>query len=349
MSATVNRAFWQDKIDVPSVIRESPVPSKVDDGEILIKVQAWGMNPVDGFLQHIALPFITYPLIPGEDIAGTVELVGAGAAASHQKFKAGDRVFGFATRAFQDYVVLDHAMVVKIPDAMTFAEAAVFPLCLATAAHALFAKDYLHLPFPQVSSSGGSSSSSPSAAKAVLIWGGASGVGSNAIQLAKAVGYHVLTTCSPRNFDYVRGLGADKVFDYHSATVVEDLVAEIDARVCAGIFQAAGPHGAVGPCCQVAHKSKQTLFVACANAAPEGAVPQGVQATFVYDTNPKGFYYDTCSVLFADFLPRALASGEYKVAPTPEVVPTRGVAGIQEALDIVKKGVSAKKIIVVAE
>ncbi|KAI0386969.1 GroES-like protein [Hypomontagnella monticulosa] len=339
--STINRAFWQDKIEVPSVIREGTIPSKLEDDQVLIKVHAWGMNPVDGFLQHFALPFLKYPLIPGEDIAGTIERVGAGAASQH--FQVGDRVFGYAHGAFQEHVAIDHVLAVKVPDSMTFPEAAVFPLCFATAAHALFAADYLHMPFPKL---GGAA---PAAGKSVLIWGGAAGVGSNAIQLAKAAGYSVVTTCSARNFDYVKSLGADKAFDYNSASIIDDLVAELDTGVCAGIFQAAGPQGAVGPCCQVAYKSKQTLFVACANAVPEGEVPEGVVAKFVYDANPKGFYYDTCAVLFREFLPQALATGEYQIAPKPEVVNTRGVEGIQEALDILKKGVSAKKIIVEAK
>ncbi|KAI1658081.1 hypothetical protein F4813DRAFT_395818 [Daldinia decipiens] len=187
MSATTNRSFWQDKTGVPGIIRETPIPSTLAQDEVLVK-----------------------------DIAGTVERVGSGP--SSQRFKAGDRVLGYAmgepslskpeNGAFQDYVVLDHALAVKIPDSLSFAEAAVFPLCLATAGHALFGPKYLALPLPKAPGA-------PRTGKSVLVWGGASGVGSNAVQLAKAAGFDVLATCSPRNFGYVRGLGADKVFDYN--------------------------------------------------------------------------------------------------------------------------------------
>lgn len=350
-SAPTNRAFWQDNINVPSIIREAPIPSNLEDGDILIKAGAWGMNPVDAYLQVVALPFLTYPLIPGEDVAGTVEAIGPGPAS--QKFKAGDRVVGYALGtssrgnagrgAFQEHVVLDVNLTAKIPDSISFAEAAVFPLCMATAGYALFGGDYLALPYPQI---GGASRTG----KSVVIWGGASGVGSNAIQLAKAAGFDVVTTCSTHNFEYVLGLGADKVFDYKSATVVDDVVAEIDKGVCVGVFQAAGPFDAVVPCCQVSYRSKQKLFVACANVVPEGAAPEGVEAKFVLETGDgQAMYYDTTRVIFGEFLPQALERGEYKVAPKPEVVPTKGLEGIQGALDTVRKGVSAKKIVVEAE
>ncbi|KAI1394277.1 GroES-like protein [Hypoxylon trugodes] len=346
---STNHSFWQDKVGVKGAIRDCPIPTELADDEILIKVRAWGMNPVDAFIQEVALPFFSYPMIPGEDIAGTVERVGSGTAS--QKFKVGDRVLGYAMGSssfgkqerggFQEYVVVDQNLAAKIPDSVSFGEASVFPLCMATAGHALFSKEYLGLPFPKV---GGA----PEAGKRVLIWGGASGVGSNAIQMAKAAGFEVLTTCSARNFEYVKSLGADKVFDYTSATVVDDLVAELDqGSECVGIFQAAGPRDAVAPCIEVAAKSKGKPFVACANMVPEGAVPEGVTAKFVFERGDgKGIYYETSRVLLGEFLPTALEAGTYKIAPKPEAVPTKGLEGIQEALDTVKKGVSAKKIVV---
>jgi NADPH:quinone reductase-like Zn-dependent oxidoreductase len=113
-------------------------------------------------------------------------------------------------------------MVCKIPNTLSFADASAFPLCIAIAAHGLFSKDYLGLPFP-------STTTAPnSAGKSILIWGGSSSVGSNAIQLRKAVGFEVITTCSARNAEYVKGLGADKVFDYTDKDAIGQVVAELD-------------------------------------------------------------------------------------------------------------------------
>ncbi|KAG9569125.1 hypothetical protein KCU71_g2384, partial [Aureobasidium melanogenum] len=342
--STTNKSVWQDKAGIPGTIRETPVPSNIADNEILVKAHAWGLNPADHMVQDFPLPFISYPLILGEDVAGTVEWVGSAAASV---FKKGDRVLALALGAavmkseqggFQEYVVHDHTLACKIPDAVSFAEAAVFPLCLATAAHGLFSKDYLGLPFPTLNSS--------SNGKSILIWGGSSGVGSNAIQLCKHAGFEVVTTCSAGNFDYVKSIGADKAFDHSSPSVIEDVVTELDKGVCGGILQAAGQ---VKPSAQVAHKSKQKLFVASSNPVGEGDVPEGVEAKMIFATGGAVIYYETNPATFGGFMAEALANGVYKVAPSPEVVKTKGVEGIQEGLDILKKGVSAKKIVVEAD
>ena len=108
-----NHSFWREKACVPGIIRKSRAPTAVEDNELLLKVQSWAINPADHMVQDIPLPFITYPLILGEDVAGTVEIVGS---ATASKFKKGDRVVGLALGSssvkperggFQDYVVLD--------------------------------------------------------------------------------------------------------------------------------------------------------------------------------------------------------------------------------------------------
>ncbi|MCJ1381389.1 hypothetical protein MMC17_004499 [Xylographa soralifera] len=329
-----NRSVWQDKTGVPGAIREDLVP-KLEDPQLLVKVHAWAVNPADAMLQDISLPFVKYPVILGQDVAGTVEEVGPTAA---KKFKVGDRVFGFShNNGFKEYVTLNYTLADKIPDALSFSEAAVFPLCITTSSFALFGKDYLALPFPSLNPS--------STGKSVLIWGGSSAVGSNAIQLAKAAGLEVVTTCSAHNFDYVKSLGADKVFDHHSPSVTDDVAAELDKGTCAGIYMAAGK---VAEACEVSHKSKQKLFVASSNPVMPEDAPEGVEAKMTFGTGGVEMFKETLPITFGGFLTEALAKGVYKVAPPPEVVPTKGLEGIQVALDILKKGVSGKKLVVEA-
>ena len=339
---TTNRSFWQDEVGIPGIIRDSPIPSSIADDEILVKVHAWAMNPADHILQDTPLPFIKYPLVLGEDVAGSVTVVGSTAAS---KFNVGDRILAYAVGirqpergAFQEYVVVPQELACKIPESMSYIDASVFPLCITTAAHGLFSKEFLGLPFPKVDP--------VSTGKGVVIWGGSSGVGSNGIQLAKAAGFEVLTTCSARNFDFVKSLGADKVFDYKSPTAVDEIVNEIDKGTCVGIFHAAGQ---INPSCQVSHRSKQKLFVASTNPVTEGAAPEGVEAKFLLDSSGGSlFWRETNAATFGGFFPEALAKGRYRVAPAAEVVPTKGLDGIQEALDMLRKGVSAKKIVVEA-
>jgi len=95
-------------------------------------------------------------------------------------------------------------------------------------------------------------------------------------------------------------------------------------------------------------KSKQKLFVASSNPVMEGDGPEGVEAKWTFGTGGVEMFEELVPTTFGGFLPEALAKGLYKVAPPPEVVPTKGLEGIQEALDILKKGVSAKKVVVEA-
>ncbi|KAI1409888.1 GroES-like protein [Hypoxylon sp. FL1857] len=332
----INRSLWQDKPGVPGVIREAPTPSQLEDRQLLVKVHAWAMNPCDAMLQDQALPFIKYPVILGQDIAGVVEAVGSTAAS---KFEVGDRVFAFTiNNGFQDYVPVDYTLTAKIPDPLSSVQASVFPLCCTTAAFSLFGKDFLGLPPPTLNPT--------NTGKSVLIWGGSSAVGSNGIQLAKAAGFEVITTCSPRSFDYVKGLGADKVFDYNSPSAIDDVVAELDKGTCAGIYLAVG---SVADACRVSHRSKQKLFVASSNPVNPGDVPEGVEAKMVFGTGGVDMFKEILPVTFGGFLVEALAQGMYKVAPPPEVVSTNGLQGIQEALNLLKKGTSAKKLVVEAK
>ncbi|KAI0469938.1 GroES-like protein [Xylariaceae sp. FL0804] len=335
---TVNHALWQDKVGVSGVVREGALPTseELGDRKVLVKVHAWAMNPCDGILQDVALPFVQYPVILGQDVSGVVEAVAPGSTAA-AKFSVGDRVFGFtANNGFQEFVQLDHNLMAKIPGDMPYRDAVVFGLAITTSAFSLFGRDYLHLPYPKLDA--------PKLGQTLLVWGGSSAAGSNAIQLATAAGYDVITTCSPHNFDYVKGLGAVKAFDYKDANITEAVVAELDKGKCAGIYMAAGSNSAV---CKVSAVSKQKLLIASSNPVTPEDVPEGVEAKFTFsaDTSADAFV-DTWPATFGGYLPEALARGTYKVAPPPQVVNRKGLEGIQEALGLMKRGASATKLVV---
>ncbi|KAL4916577.1 hypothetical protein BDW62DRAFT_211840 [Aspergillus aurantiobrunneus] len=311
-----NRSLWQDEPGIPGIIRESPIP-ELEDDRVLVKTTL--------------PPFITYPIILGQDVAGTV--AGAGATAS-VKFNVGARIFGFScNNGFQEYVILDYNLAAIISQSLSFAEASVFPLCVTTSSFGLFGKDYLALPYPSLNP--------VPAGKTIVIWGGNSSVGSNAIQLAKTAGLEVYTTCSPRSFEYVKSLGADRVFDYNHASAIDDLTTELDnsPSPCAGIYLAAG---------QVSHKSKQKIPVASSNPIMPGDTPEGVEAKFTFsDAGAEGMK-ETLAATFGGFLLEALDRVLYKVAPAPEVVSREGLEGIPKALDVLKNGVSASKVVILS-
>ena len=200
-----NKALWLNAKRAPLTVGPAPYTAPRAD-EIVVRVRAVAVNPMDRLQQtmgDIFTPWTSYPFVVGSDVAGEVVEVGGGVT----RFQVGDRVVGYAAGsdkprnraaegAFQDYVVLLAHMAAPIPDAMPFEDAAVLPLGLSTAACGLFQKDFLALNAP-------SAAPAPTG-KTLLVWGGSTSVGSNAIQLAVAAGYDVVTTASPRNFDYVK-------------------------------------------------------------------------------------------------------------------------------------------------
>ena len=164
-------------------------------GEVLVKVHAAGVNPVDwkirgGLGQRMGL---SLPIHLGGEIAGTVEALGSGTSG----FKEGDAVFGIiGTGGFAEYAVAQAAHLTRAPANLDFVHAAAVPLGALTAWQAMF--DFGGLV----------------AGQRLLITNGSGGVGSLAIQIAKAKGAHVTAMASGRNKAYVRSLGVDAFIDY---------------------------------------------------------------------------------------------------------------------------------------
>jgi NADPH:quinone reductase-like Zn-dependent oxidoreductase len=226
---------------------------------------------------------------------------------------------------------------------MSFEEACVLPLCLSTAACGLFQKDYLALQHPSVPPK--------PTGQSLLVWGGSTSVGSNAVQLAVAAGYEVITTSSPKNFKYVQSLGATEVFDYNSPTITSDLINafKTSGKKVAGAFNVTGigGTGAFEVCCEVLLKMNGSKFVATAmRASPGMVVPEGIESKMIFGSDLKN--NEVSEAVYENFLEEALESGDYKAAPEALVV-GRGLEKIQEALEVQKKGVSAKKVVVSLE
>ncbi|MCJ1226593.1 hypothetical protein MMC12_003246 [Toensbergia leucococca] len=341
-----NVAAWLTAKATPLEIKSAPYTSP-GENEIVIKNGAVAINPVDWFIQDLGdglFAWITYPAILGSDAAG--EVVEIGNAVS--RFKIGDRVLGHgvglsngaSSGAFQAYTVLLTHMASPIPITLSYESAAVLPLGLSTAACGLFQKDYLALQYPSVSPK--------PTGKALLVWAGSTSVGSNGIQLAVAAGYEVITTASPKNFEYVKKLGASQVFDYNSETVVNDLIEAFKGKIIAGalaigsVLATGNGTAAAEACLEIVDKSKGKKFVSMALQVPE-KLPSGVSAKFIFGSDLKD--NEVSKAIYEDFLPKALAEGKYIAAPDPHVV-GKGLEYIQAGFDLQKKGMSAKKVVV---
>ncbi|KAF5019960.1 hypothetical protein F66182_8019 [Fusarium sp. NRRL 66182] len=335
-----NNAAWLVAAKTsPLEVKEAPL-TQPGEGHILVKNAAVAINPVDIANQHIGI-FIAasqYPVILGEDVAGTVEAVGPNV--TH--FKAGDRVLGYATSlaskdnansAFQEYTVIREDCASKIPDNLPFEQAAALPLALATASWALFGDTALGMEYPSLEPR--------SADKTVLIWGGSSSVGGAAIQLAKAAGYQVITTASAQNHEYVQSLGADHVFEYKTPQVTKDIASLLTGRKFAGALEASGSDEAMNSACQSIVHADGLRKLICVRA-PSSQVSD-VEAKPIMSTSIIGT--PVAKAVFGDFVPDALEKGKLKAVPETQVV-GKGLEAIQLGLNTLAKGVSAKKIVV---
>jgi len=205
---------------------EIPKPKK---GELLIKTHAVATNPVDWKIQKYGIFIDTFPFVLAADVAGEVVEVGEG----ETTFKKGDRVWSWTPTlvtkdsrfgGFQEYTLLISAGTGKVPSNYTYEQGSTLALPLATAIAGLYI--YNNAPRP----SSPPKRATPAADAPVLyVSGGASAVGSAAVQLGALAGLRVISTASPKNFDLVRSFGATEVFDYRDAELVQKVKAAIPA------------------------------------------------------------------------------------------------------------------------
>lgn len=167
-----------------------------------------------------------------------------------------------ATGAFQQYVVVQRNAIAQLPSSIRTSVGVVLPLGISTASAGLFQKDYLNLPLP-------SPEQPPKPLNRVLlVWGGSSSVGSCAIQLAKAAGAIIITTASPKNFEYVKTLGAEEVFDYRAEDVEDQIVNWLQSKTVLGAFHARGGNGAVQTCARIVDRSQGKAIVVSVRGIP---------------------------------------------------------------------------------
>lgn len=194
------RAIVQVGYGTADVLRlaERPRPT-VGDQEVLLRVQAAGLDRGTWHLMA-GHPYAVRPAVglrrprqpvPGRDAAGTVVAVGA----LVTRFAVGDEVFGVAPGSFAEYAVAPEAKLAHKPAGLSFAQAAVVPISGGSALQALDAGRV-------------------QAGQEVLVNGASGGVGSYAVQLAKAAGATVTGVAGPAKLDFVRSLGADRVLDH---------------------------------------------------------------------------------------------------------------------------------------
>ena len=229
----------------PEVMQYGDVADPVAvPGQVLVDVHAASVNGADWKVRsgHYA-PITDFPYVPGRDFSGVVSALGDGV----KDFAIGDAVFGVCDvgqeAAYAEKIAIRAAIVAGKPETLTHLECAALALIGLTALCSV--EDTLHL----------------KSGEAILIQGGAGGVASFAIQLAKHIGARVITTASAANHDYVRSLGADQIIDYNT----QDFTQVVSG--CDAVFDTVGGEVAKR-CFAVLRPGGRAAFIASGTAAP---------------------------------------------------------------------------------
>jgi len=193
-----------------SLIYENVPLPKLNDNDVLIKVHAAGVNPIDWKVcagTHPLAAKMELPLIPGWDVSGVIEAVGS----EVTDFKEGDAVFAkpdhFRQGAYAEYIAVRASEVAHKPESLSHVEAASLPLVALTT--------WQCFEIAKLSKN-----------QRILIHGAAGGIGSFAVQLAKAKGAYVVGTGSANNKDFILEIGADEYIDYNNTRFEEVLQAK---------------------------------------------------------------------------------------------------------------------------
>jgi len=193
-------------------------PSVPNDNEVLLRVRAASVNPLDWRLKSPR---------PGVDVAGEVVAVGGAVT----QFKPGDAVFGAGRGTFAEYACAAETKLATKPEGLTFEQAAAIPIAGLTALQGLRDKGGLR------------------PGQKVLINGAAGGIGTFAVQIAKAFGADVTGVCSTKNVEFVRSLGAGRVIDYTRDDFTQDsqrydlLLDNVGNRTLSAMKRVLGPNG----------------------------------------------------------------------------------------------------------
>ncbi|KAI4222129.1 MAG: hypothetical protein L6R36_006391 [Xanthoria steineri] len=324
------------------VSRPTPTPGP---NEVLVDVKAVALNLIDCYMRDFGFMINSYPAVVGSDIGGTIVAVG-----SSVSFKPGTRVAAFAPTffvqgvpdygAFQARALIPAANVTPVPDSISFNEASLLGMSVVTAWSGWYTvglplQDTLYTPADK---------------KGVLVWGGASSIGTGAIQSAKMLGFTVYTTASPKHHAYLKALGAKATFDYKDESAVAKIVqtAQGDGIDLSIAFDAAGQ---VRSCLDILKEFKKagggrTPQLATAVAMSDHTPTEdGVEVKFVAaptDERPRTEFF---AFVMNGWLKGKLETGAYRPSPAIKVV-EGGLEGLNKGLDELKGGVSGTKLVV---
>lgn len=349
MSQTHQAAILSEKGTPLSITtRQTPTPAP---NELLIQVHALAINPVDHYQRDHGFFIKEYPAILGSDVAGIV--IQTGSSTRVDGPKPGTRVTALASSffnpgadhgAFQSLVLVSEDTVSLLPDSYSFVEGAVFPVAVATTWNGWVWAGLS----PATASI--TTTKSHSEGKGVFVWGASSSIGSLAVQEAKLMGFTVYATASKSHHDYIKSLGATRVFDYKNEDVWDQMVraASEDGIVIRIGFHATGDQQLAANVLDALRGEEKAKLAIAPIVDPGLKVPDGIEFAFVYPPQDPEEMRERNRSIFVDWLGPALAARELVASPHIKVI-KGGLESVDEALDELKAGVSCSKIVVELE
>jgi NADPH:quinone reductase-like Zn-dependent oxidoreductase len=328
----------------PLVLTSRSIPTP-GPNDLLIRSRAVALNPADWKMQAYNIMISSYPTILGSDVAGTVSAVGS----SVTTFKEGDRVLAFAPSirtsnpdqgGLQAYCIVDAISAAKIPDSVDFKDAATMEIP--------------RPPFPPAKPTHPESS-------IFLVWGASSSIGSVAVQIAASLDFAVFATASKTHHSYLKSLGATATFDYRDpgveSTIVHAASAHVKSHGLSGsithAFDAISEGGTsetvstILSSCNADSKTPAKLVTSLPWPA-DAKVPANVTVTMTAAMSIGTTNIGVGTWLFNEWAPAALESRVFKPSPPVQIV-EGGLEKAQEALDLLRKGVSGKKLVLEVE
>lgn len=251
------------------------------------------------------------------------------------KFKKGARVAGLAQGfikgtpdegAFSLYTKLPAKTAAIIPSSVPFKDAAVLGIAVSTVSYGL---DYLGQPVTDFDTK--------STGKVLVVYGGSSAIGSMTTQLAALAGIRVVSIAGSKNFEFCRTCGASDVFDYHDASMVEDVVRTVGHDKFVGIFNAISTESSFKLTFAILEQLGGGKMAT--SLPPPENLPDNVEAMMMHGEGVHS------APVWESSITEGLESRKLKCLPGPLVI-GKGLESLQEALDKVKAGVSAQKIVV---
>ncbi|KAJ5619165.1 hypothetical protein N7510_003149 [Penicillium lagena] len=288
-----------------------------------------------------------YPSIVSSDVGGVVASIGSEVQST--SLKPGVRVVALASSfyykgspnygALQRYVLVRAECVTVLPDALSFVEGSVFPLAVFTAWNGW---NFTGVPLAPLSAPAGAKK------EVVLVWGASTSVGTIAVQAAKVMGYTVYATASAQHHDYIKSLGATRMFDYKAEDVgsqIKNAAKEDGVDITKGYLAQGDQQLVVDLMNELKGQEARAKLAIAPLVDTELKPPETVETTFVRPPEDLAERNQWSSWIFNVWLQENLAGGSLVPSPKIKVV-EGGLESANKALDELRAGVSCLKIVV---